>query len=397
MERLVGVGASPGIAIGVAHVLASRVDDPRAAHRRRAGRGRDQPLRAGAGRNRRPAGPHPGADRRTRRGRAPVPHPRGAPPHAVRRAPGRAGPPHHPRRADRRPSGRCARRSTRSRRCSSASRTRTSATGKSDVALVGERLLRNLVGLGDSASPEDAPKGSIAVAHELSPADAAQLGRAEAARLLHRRGREDVAHRHRGARARAAATSSASRGSAHRVWSGMTLVIDGFRGEVILDPDAEALRRYEARADVHRARAQRLAAIRDVPSSDQRRDARSTWPPTSRCWRRSRSPSSSAPRRSASSAPSSSTSSAPSCRPRTSSTRTRWPRSRAWAGGRSPSARSTSAATSCRRRCASRAAPTRPWGCGRSATRCAATTSSGPSCARSIARRGRDRCRSCSR
>ena len=26
MERLVGVGASPGIAIGVAHVLASRVD-----------------------------------------------------------------------------------------------------------------------------------------------------------------------------------------------------------------------------------------------------------------------------------------------------------------------------------------------------------------------------------
>ena len=26
MEKLIGVGASPGIAIGVAHVLASRVD-----------------------------------------------------------------------------------------------------------------------------------------------------------------------------------------------------------------------------------------------------------------------------------------------------------------------------------------------------------------------------------
>ena len=52
---------------------------------------------------------------------------------------------------------------------------------KSDVALVGERLLRNLVGVGDSASTEEAPKGSIAVAHELAPSDVAQLGRAEAA------------------------------------------------------------------------------------------------------------------------------------------------------------------------------------------------------------------------
>jgi hypothetical protein len=36
----------------------------------------------------------------------------------------------------------------------------------------------------------------------------------------------------------------------HKVWSGMTLVIDGFRGEVILDPDAEALRRYDAIVDM---------------------------------------------------------------------------------------------------------------------------------------------------
>jgi len=52
---------------------------------------------------------------------------------------------------------------------------------KSDVALVGERLLRTLVGSNDSTSAEEAPKGSITIAHELSPADAAQLGRAEAA------------------------------------------------------------------------------------------------------------------------------------------------------------------------------------------------------------------------
>jgi len=44
---------------------------------------------------------------------------------------------------------------------------------KSDVALVGERLLRTLVGTNDSTSAEEAPKGSITIAHELSPADAA--------------------------------------------------------------------------------------------------------------------------------------------------------------------------------------------------------------------------------
>jgi phosphoenolpyruvate-protein phosphotransferase (PTS system enzyme I) len=136
---------------------------------------------------------------------------------------------------------------------------------KSDVALVGERLLRTLVGRRETATAEDAPKGSIAVAHELSPADAAQLGRAEAAGFCTEGGGR-TSHTAIVARALGLPYVVGVEGLGHRVWSGMTVVIDGFRGEVILDPDAEALRRYEARADVHRARSQRLAAIRDVPS-----------------------------------------------------------------------------------------------------------------------------------
>jgi len=135
---------------------------------------------------------------------------------------------------------------------------------KSDVALVGERLLRNLVGVGDSASPEEAPKGSIAVAHELSPADAAQLGRAEAAGFCTEGGGR-TSHTAIVARALGLPYVVGVEAVGHKVWSGMTLVIDGDRGEVILDPDAEALQRYEARADVRRSRAERLAAIRDVP------------------------------------------------------------------------------------------------------------------------------------
>ena len=144
---------------------------------------------------------------------------------------------------------------------------------KSDVAIVGERLLRNLVGVGDSASPEEAPKGSIAIAHELSPADAAQLGRAEAAGFCTEGGGR-TSHTAIVARALGLPYVVGVEGSGRRAWSGMTVVIDGARGEVILDPDAEALRRYEARADAHRTRAQRLAAIRDVAAqtSDGTRD-----------------------------------------------------------------------------------------------------------------------------
>jgi phosphotransferase system enzyme I (PtsI) len=136
---------------------------------------------------------------------------------------------------------------------------------KSDIALVGERLLRNLVGIDDSASPDEAPKGSIAVAHELSPADAAQLGRAEAAGFCTEGGGR-TSHTAIVARALGLPYVVGIEGLTHKVWSGMTLVIDGLRGEVILDPDADALRRYEARAEVQRGRAQRLAAMRDAVS-----------------------------------------------------------------------------------------------------------------------------------
>jgi phosphotransferase system enzyme I (PtsI) len=116
----------------------------------------------------------------------------------------------------------------------------------------------------DSASPEDVPKGSVAVAHDLSPADAAQLGRAEAAGLSTEGGGR-TSHTAIVARALGLPYVVGVPGLGHKVWSGMTLVVDGFRGEVILDPDVAALARYQRRADVYRTRTQRLEAMRDVP------------------------------------------------------------------------------------------------------------------------------------
>src|ERR1700690_1331406 len=101
---------------------------------------------------------------------------------------------------------------------------------KSDVALVGERLLRTLVGTNDSTSPEEAPKGSTPIAHELSPADAAQLGRAEAAGFCTEGGGR-TSHTAIVARALGLPYVVGVEGLGHKVWSGMTLIIDGFHGE----------------------------------------------------------------------------------------------------------------------------------------------------------------------
>jgi len=136
---------------------------------------------------------------------------------------------------------------------------------RSDIAMVGERLLRNLLGMVES-SVEETPKGSIAVGHDLSPADVAQLGRAEAAGFCTEAGGR-TSHTAIVARALGLPLVVGVERLGHRVWSGMTVIVDGNRGEVILDPDAEALRRYMARADVQRSRAQRLTAMRDTPSA----------------------------------------------------------------------------------------------------------------------------------
>jgi phosphotransferase system enzyme I (PtsI) len=136
---------------------------------------------------------------------------------------------------------------------------------RSDVTMVGERLLRNLLGMVES-SAEDTPKGSIAVGHELSPADVAQLGRAEAAGFCTEAGGR-TSHTAIVARALGLPLVVGVEKLGNRVWSGMTVIVDGNRGEVILDPDAEALRRYMERADVQRGRAQRLAELRDTPSA----------------------------------------------------------------------------------------------------------------------------------
>jgi phosphotransferase system enzyme I (PtsI) len=137
----------------------------------------------------------------------------------------------------------------------------------SDIAVVGERLLRNLMGMVET-NAEDAPEGSIVVAHDLSPADTAQLGRAQVAGVCTEGGGR-TSHTAIVARALGLPYVVGVEGLGHKVWSGMNLVIDGTRGEVILDPDGSALRVYQGRAQQQKVRAQRLTSMRDVPAQTQ--------------------------------------------------------------------------------------------------------------------------------
>ena len=134
----------------------------------------------------------------------------------------------------------------------------------SDIAVVGERLLRNLMGMVES-SPEDAPQSSIIIAHELSPADIAQLGRAGVAGVCSDAGGR-TSHTAIVARALGMPYVAGVEGLGRKIWTGMRLVVDGTRGEVILDPDAPALKHYQDRADRQRARARLLMSMRDAPA-----------------------------------------------------------------------------------------------------------------------------------
>src|SRR4051812_12595806 len=102
---------------------------------------------------------------------------------------------------------------------------------RSDVDFVGERILRNLLGV--DTSPALPPAGAIIVAHDLSPADTAHLHRAACAAFA-----TDVGGKtsHSAILARAFEIPSVV-GLEHiteLIGNGDQLIVEGLRGEVII-------------------------------------------------------------------------------------------------------------------------------------------------------------------
>ena len=134
-----------------------------------------------------------------------------------------------------------------------------------DFDAVGERLVRVLLGLPEIRVGEEAGPGSIAVCTELSPLDPFQLARAGVIGIVSEHGGR-TSHAAIIARALAMPYVVGPKNLAADIRHHATLIVDGTRGETIVEPDEDTLASFRARLDSDRRRTAQTATLRDLPS-----------------------------------------------------------------------------------------------------------------------------------
>ncbi len=134
----------------------------------------------------------------------------------------------------------------------------------SDIDMVGEQILRNLVGM-EASAHEQVPSGAVVFAHDLSPADVTQLARVGVSGFFTEGGGK-TSHTAIVARALGLPLVVGVSDFVRHVHPGMTVIVDGTRGEVVLDPDDDARARSVARRARDQARDAGLAAARLRPA-----------------------------------------------------------------------------------------------------------------------------------
>lgn len=134
---------------------------------------------------------------------------------------------------------------------------------RSDIDFVGDRILRNLLGV--DVGPAMPPPGCVIVAHDLSPADTANLQRSSCVAFC-----TDVGGKtsHSAILARAFEISSVVglENITEHVGNGDLLIVNALRGEVIIRPDQAQVNEYRARAVRHQTFVRELAQNRDLPA-----------------------------------------------------------------------------------------------------------------------------------
>jgi phosphotransferase system enzyme I (PtsI) len=133
-----------------------------------------------------------------------------------------------------------------------------------DIRLVGTRLIRNLIKKPYVAYSAVAD-GSIILAEELTPADTALIDPQRIAGFAAASGGAE-SHTAIVARALGLPAVLAVPGLLERVETGETVVIDGTEGCVIIAPSDETIREYEARRDALARERRGLARLRRLPA-----------------------------------------------------------------------------------------------------------------------------------
>ncbi|MBX2812005.1 MAG: phosphoenolpyruvate--protein phosphotransferase [Myxococcales bacterium] len=135
---------------------------------------------------------------------------------------------------------------------------------RSDVDIVGDRLLRNLIG--DRSDPlNDLPRGSVVVAHDLSPSDTVVLARQEVLGFVTEVGGR-TSHTAIIARALNVPSVLGVHGLLENVGSGDQIIVDGRTGEIVYQPTDGIVVRY---GNMKRRRQEEEAALlvdRELPA-----------------------------------------------------------------------------------------------------------------------------------
>jgi phosphotransferase system enzyme I (PtsI) len=129
----------------------------------------------------------------------------------------------------------------------------------SDIDFVGERILRNLMGHAQVFAADDLPQDVVVVAHDLSPADTAQLTRFKVRGLITEAGSR-TSHAAIVARSLDIPAVVGLPGILQLAGTGDRIVVDGYTGEIILSPTPKQI--STAKDTEQRARTKEKDAIR---------------------------------------------------------------------------------------------------------------------------------------
>lgn len=133
----------------------------------------------------------------------------------------------------------------------------------SDVDFVAGHLLVTLSG--SNAEELSPPYGAIIVAHDLSPSDTARLHRTGVKAFVTDLG-GITAHTSILARSLGIPAVVGLKGITTEVRTGMQLIVDGYRGDVLIEPEDDIVARYNARKQRRAQRAEELKGERELPA-----------------------------------------------------------------------------------------------------------------------------------
>jgi phosphotransferase system enzyme I (PtsI) len=128
-----------------------------------------------------------------------------------------------------------------------------------DVKDVGRRLLNNLCGVAEDEL-SDLPENTIVVAHDLTPSDTAQLDKSKVVAFLTDIGGK-TSHSAIMARTLEIPAVVGMADITCSVSSGDLVIVDGVKGEVLVNPDAATLSHYRAIKEAYEAEKKQLKSL----------------------------------------------------------------------------------------------------------------------------------------